>query len=208
MVKLVPLMMLWSLVVPVSSDAAERAWIDVSVRVYDAAPVGDADKTRALAVAAAVLASADLEIHFTNCTRSSREPACNRALGLDELALRLVRSPQRNLHSAGPVPLGDALIDPQRRKGTLATIYVERVEALAHESGADAGLLLGRAIAHELVHAFSGQSTHALQGLMRGVWSSWEVALDRVEDWRLHDVEKALLRNSRRRPAGVQASLR
>jgi hypothetical protein len=39
---------------------------------------------------------------------------------------------------------------------------------------------------------------------MRGVWSSWEVALDREEDWRLHDAEKALLR-SRRRPASVQA---
>ena len=208
MVRLIPWMMLWSLVVPVSSDAAERAWIDVSVRVYDAAAVADGDKTRALAVAAAVLAPADLEIHFTQCTRSSHKPACQRALGVDELALRLVRSRQRNLHSAGPVPLGDALIDPQRRTGALATIYFERVETLARESGADAGVLLGRAIAHELVHAFSGQSTHAPQGLMRGVWSAWEVTLDRQDDWRLHDAEKALLRSSRRRPVSEQASLR
>ena len=199
-------MMLWSLVVPAVSDAAERAWIDVGVRVYDAAPVAEGDKTRALAVAAALLAPADLEIRFTQCSRSSHKPACNRALGIDELALRLVRSPQRTVQSAGPVVLGDALIDPQRRRGTMATIYVERVEALARESGADAAVLLGRAIAHELVHAFSGQSTHTPQGLMRGVWSAWEVALDREDDWRLHEAEKTLLRTSRRRPASVQAS--
>ena len=200
-------MMVWSLVAPVLSEAAERAWIDVSVRVYDAAPVADGDKTRALAVAAALLAPADLEIQFTQCTRASGEPACNRALGPDELALRLVRSPELHRHSAAPLPLGDALLDPRRQKGTLATIYVERVEALARESRADAGVLLGRAIAHELVHAVSGRSTHAQHGLMRGVWSSWEVALNRAEDWRLHDAEKALLR-SRRRPASIQASLR
>jgi hypothetical protein len=68
-------------------------------------------------------------------------------------------------------------------------------------------VLLGRAIAHELVHAVSGRSTHAQHGLMRGVWLSREVALDRAEDWRLHDAETALLR-SRRRPVSVQASTR
>jgi hypothetical protein len=204
MVRLVSFMMVWSLAAAVLSDAAERAWIDVSVRVYDATPVADGDKARALAVAAALLAPADLEIHFTQCTRASGEPACDRALGPDELALRLVRSPNLHLRSAAPLPLGDALLDPRRQKGALATIYVERVEALARQSQVDAGVLLGRAIAHELVHAVSGRSAHARRGLMRGVWSSWEVALDREEDWRLHDAEKALLR-SRRRPASVQA---
>ena len=200
-------MMLWSLAVPAMSDAAERAWIDVTVRVYDAAPVGEGDKTRALAVAAAVLAPADLEIHFTHCTGTMAGPPCDRPLGPDELALRLVRSRLPRFHHVAPLPLGDALLDPQRRKGALATIYVERVEALARESRGDTAVLLGRAIAHELVHAFSGQSSHAKQGLMRAVWSAWEVAHDRVEDWRLHDADTALLR-SRRRPASVQAALR
>lgn len=200
-------MMVWTLGVPVLSDGAERAWIDVTVRVYDAAAVVEEDKTRALAAAAEVLAPADLEIHFTRCAGTSPGPLCDRPLGPDELALRLVRSPLARLRHAGPLPLGDALLDPRRRKGTLATIYVDRVEALARESRADAAVLLGRAIAHELVHAFSGQTTHAPQGLMRGLWSAGEVAHDRAEDWRLHEAEKTLLR-SRRSPTSVQAALR
>jgi hypothetical protein len=118
-----------------------------------------------------------------------------------------VRSPLARVLPARPLPLGDALLDSRRRKGALATIYVERVESLARESRADPAVLLGRAIAHELVHAFSGQSTHAPRGLMRGVWSAWEVAHDRAEDWRLHDADTARLR-SRRRPSSVQAAMR
>jgi hypothetical protein len=207
MLRLVSFMVLGSLGVPVMSAAAERAWIDVAVRVYDAAPVEEGDKTRALAVAAAVLAPADLEIHFTHCMGTIAGPPCDRPLGPDELALRLVRSRLPRLHHLAPLPLGDALLDPRRRKGALATIYIERVELLARESRADSAVLLGRAIAHELVHVFSGQTSHAKQGLMRAVWSAWEVAHDRAEDWRLHEADTARLR-SRRRPASVQVARR
>ena len=193
--------------VPTVSPAAERAWIDVSVRVYDVAPVADDDKRRAFEVAAALLAPADLEIRFTPCDTASPEPACKRALGGDELALRLVRGQVPLLRSTAALPLGDALLDTRRRKASLATIYIERVEWLARESRADPVVLLGRAIAHELVHALTGRGTHAPSGLMRGVWSAWEVARDRPQDWRLHDAEKAVLR-TRRRPFDVQVSSR
>ncbi len=79
---------------------------------------------------------------------------------------------------AAPLPLGEALLDTRRRKASLATIYVERVERLARDSHADPAVLLGRAIAHELVHALTGRGTHAPHGLMRAVWSVWEVARD------------------------------
>lgn len=207
MFRLVSFLVLLSLIAPCAPDAAERAWIDVTVRVYDVAPVAAADKTRALAIAAAVLAPVGLEIHFRDCAVTIAEPSCGDTLGPDELALRLVRSPAPRVRSTAPQALGDALVDRRRRKGALATIYLERVEWLAGESRADATLLLGRAIAHELVHTFSGQSTHAPRGLMRAVWSSWEVARDRAEDWRLQDAEKALLR-SRRQPDSVRAALR
>jgi hypothetical protein len=183
---------------PAVSPAAERAWIDVSVRVYDVVPVAEDHKRRALEVAAALLAPAEIEIRFMSCDPASPEPACKRTLGGDELALRLVRGPRPPLRSTAALPLGDALLDTQRRKASLATIYIERVEWLARESRADPAVLLGRAIAHELVHALTGRGTHAPSGLMRGVWSAWEVARDRPQDWRLHDAEKAVLRNSRR----------
>ena len=192
---------------PARALPAERAWTDVTVRVYDAAPVADADKAGALTVAAKVLAPAEIEMRFVHCSTVAAEPACSETLGADELVLRLVRGPAPLLPPARVQSLGDALVDTRRRKGALATIYVERVQWLARESHVDAIVLLGRAIAHELVHALSGQSAHAPRGLMRAVWSSWEVAHDRAEDWILRDAEKALLR-SRRRPASVQAGLR
>ena len=189
---------------PAVSPAAERAWIDVSVRVYDTAPVADDDKRRAFEVAAALLAPAELEIRFTPCDTASPEPACKRTLGDDELALRLVRGTVPTFRSTAALPLGDALLDKRRRKASLATIYIERVEWLARESRADPAVLLGRAIAHELVHALTGRGTHTPSGLMRGVWSAWEVARDRPQDWTLQHQERAALR-ARRQPIDVQA---
>jgi hypothetical protein len=197
--------MLSSLWLPARALPAERAWTDVTVRVYDAAPVADADRVRALAIAATVLAPAEIEMHFVHCSTAVAEPACGETLGADELALRLVRGSTPLLPAAGLQPLGDALVDTRRRKGALATIYVERVQWLARESHADPTVLLGRAIAHELVHALSGQSAHAPRGLMRAIWSSREVANDRAEDWRLQESEKSLLRNRR---ANLQAAAR
>jgi hypothetical protein len=199
--------MLLMTAVPAVSHAAERGWIDVSVRVYDVVPVADDDKRRAFEVVAALLAPAELEIRFTPCDAANPEPACKRTLGSDELALRLVRGTMPPLRPKAALPLGDALVDTRRRKASLATIYVERVEWLARQSRADPAVLLGRAIAHELVHALTGRGTHTPSGLMRGVWSAWEVARDRPQDWTLHDAEKVWLRNLRR-PVDIQAALR
>jgi hypothetical protein len=199
-----PIAMLLVTAVPTISPAAERAWIDVGVRVYDVAPVADDDKRRAFEVAAALLAPADLEIRFTLCDPAGPEPACKRPLGVDELALRLVRGPLPPLRSTAGLPLGEAMLDTRRRKASLATIYIERVEWMARESRADPVVLLGRAIAHELVHALTGRGTHAPSGLMRGVWSAWEVARDRPQDWALQKEERAALR-ARRQPTDVQA---
>ena len=52
----------------------------------------------------------------------------------------------------GTLPLGDAMLDRHTGTGVLATIYVDRVEWLARQAGADSRALLGRAIAHELGH--------------------------------------------------------
>ena len=199
-------MLLWT-AFPAISPAAERAWVDVSVRVYDVAPVAEDDKRRALEVAAELLAPAEIEIRFTQCDPASPEPACKLTLGVGELALRLVRGPRPPLRWTAPLPLGDALLDTRRRKASLATIYIERVEWLARESRADPAVLLGRAIAHELVHALTGRGTHTPSGLMRGVWSAWEVARDRPQDWALQREERAALR-ARRQPIDVQAALR
>ncbi len=69
--RLLSVVLLVSLGAPGVPDAAERAWIDVTVRVYDAASMAPADKARALALAAAVLAPAELNVHFVHCAAAS-----------------------------------------------------------------------------------------------------------------------------------------
>jgi hypothetical protein len=86
------------------------------------------------------------------------------------------------------------LIDVERRAGTLATVYADRVTKLAELSGADPGQLLGRAIAHEIGHLLLGTTRHADRGLMRGVWTSVELHRDRAWDWSLSREDVARMR--------------
>ena len=67
------------------------------------------------------------------------------------------------------------MLDTASGHGVLATIYIDRVEWLAHEAGADSRALLGRAIAHELGHLLLATTTHGPAGLMRAFWSQDEV---------------------------------
>jgi hypothetical protein len=204
---LLVLVVAWFLDASGPARTAERAWVDVVVRVYDAASMAPGDKARALAIAVAALAPAELELHFAHCGKDVIEAGCEKPLRPGELALRLVRSPTAEPRAAHALPLGEALLDLHRRTGALATIYVERVEGLAHAAGGDAVVLLGRAIAHELVHAISGQGRHTPRGLMRPVWSAREVAANRSEDWRLDQADAAMLAR-KHAPAGVRAALR
>jgi hypothetical protein len=70
-----------------------------------------------------------------------------------------------------------------RGTGTLATIYLDRVEWLALVAGVDAGTVLARAIAHEIGHLLLGTTAHSRHGLMRPVWSREELIRGRATDW-------------------------
>jgi hypothetical protein len=61
-------------------------------------------------------------------------------------------------------------VDPQTRRGSLATLYVNRVFDLAAACGVDGGTLLGRAMAHELAHLLLGSPRHSSTWLMGPHW--------------------------------------
>jgi hypothetical protein len=87
-----------------------------------------------------------------------------------EISVRLARLPaEPNGH--GMLQLGYSLVNTQAGAGTLATMFVDRVEWLASQAGADAATVLGFAIAHEIGHLLLGTNAHAASGLMRAVWS-------------------------------------
>jgi hypothetical protein len=117
-----------------------------------------------------------------------------------DLVLRLARqhTPQPR---PGAMALGYAVVDAAGRRGTVATIFLERVEWMARISGAGVEELTGLAIAHELGHLLLGTSAHARRGLMRARWTAEELRARRPADWQLQGDERNQLR------AGLAARL-
>jgi hypothetical protein len=164
-----------------TARGAELAWTGLTVRVYDNANVPKGALRAALDIAAQTLRPADVEVTWVSCSASSGG-RCTVPLGRGELVVRLVRSGKESAGS-GDESLGTALVDPATGTGVLATVYVDRVERLAHGSDGDLGTLLGRAMAHEIGHLLMGRAAHALHGLMRPRWTRAEVTRNARADW-------------------------
>ena len=202
----------------------------VQVRVYDTTVMSVADQTVALRAATGVLAAAGIDISWLICGSSdaAANPAdCAAPLTRDELAVRLVRlagtpSPR------GQLSLGYSLLDMSVGGGTLATVYVDRVEWLVSQArddqdrrrgswklevgssseGAAAARVLGFAVAHELGHLLLGTNAHAAAGLMRAVWSRSDLQRTNPADWRFTPVETlAMSRAIRQRQVQMAANI-
>lgn len=95
--------------------------------------------------------------------------ACADSLKPNEVIVRVVagRDPFRDDRT---MTLGDSFIDPLTRAGSLATVYADRVEMLAGALQIEFGVMIGRAITHEIAHLLLGTNQHTSHGLMRGTW--------------------------------------
>ena len=132
--------------------------------------------------AAVILRAAGITVRWVDCNLMTAEARCARPPNGNELILRVVwvgSSPRhRNM------PLGEALIDMREKAGSLATVYADRVTALAHTAGVDPADVMARAIAHELGHLLLGTNQHTEHGLMRPVWSGSDLRRNQAGDWR------------------------
>ena len=171
------------------SPPADGAQIDrpnLVVRVYVAPAARSGDWTTSIRQATAILDDAGVDAGWINCsetaTATDTVPArCAQPLKSNEVAVRIIRVQTSGHHHEWT--LGESLLDPVRRTGTLATIYVDRVESLARAGCVDASTLLARAIAHEIGHLLLGTTAHSRRGLMRRVWSREELIRARAADW-------------------------
>lgn len=97
----------------------------------------------------------------------------------------------RLMHTSPPAAeartpaLGDTVVDQVARSGVLVTVCRDRIRHMAMTTRRDEAVLLGRVIAHELVHAILASTTHRTEGLMRPAWTFDEVRRDRKPDWTL-----------------------
>ena len=157
----------------------------VTVRVYSSTNLATGTQRASLEVAQVTFAAVSVQIVWKICALVT----CDTPLSPTELVVRLVQLPDR----AGDHHLGDALIDPEKRTGVLATVYVNRTMRLARELEIDHDKLLGRAIAHEIGHLLLATNTHAASGLMRELWSHDELQRARREDWVLQPLDAAAI---------------
>jgi hypothetical protein len=166
-----------------STYAADVGRAGLMVRGYTAGSIRSADWQAAVGEARAILGDAGIDVDWIECSGSNATQAerCAQPLRVNEVAVRLVRSKTPHDHIA---PLGESLLDPSRQSGTLATIYLDRVEWLARSAGVRANTVLARAIAHELGHLLLGTTAHNREGLMRSTWTSAELRRGLPRDWR------------------------
>ena len=166
------------------------------VRMYDAARIPSEDRADGMKHAGDILSGADLSVDWLDCSpdRFDINGICGTPPAPGEMVVRLVRLPG----ATGSRTLGEAFVDTTGRRGVLATVYVDRIEALAALASVDVVGLIGRVIAHEIGHLLLGTNTHTETGLMREVWSVKDLARNRSEDWVFSRSDINRLRRSRR----------
>jgi hypothetical protein len=179
-----------------TSGSAAVILDSLSVRIYDNAGVLAAGRARAIKRASEILGRADLAVAWRDCPAGGvfARGGCAGPPAPGELAVRLVRSPKDDPH---PRALGNALIDATTGSGTLATVFVDRVTAMALQGKHDPWSMVGGVMAHEIGHLLLGTNSHSETGLMREIWSLKDLARNRPEDWLFSRSQREELRNWR-----------
>jgi hypothetical protein len=207
----------------VAAMAALGLALTLIVRLYDTASLSDSDRTAAVETASAILLASSVPTSWPDCHPPRPAPkghaafVCERPLGSGEVAIRVLRDATSSAPTSAravardaprELPLGYSLVDVREGGGALATIYLDRVERIADESGVPASVILGRAIAHEIGHLLLGNTRHSRQGLMREVWSHVTLTHNHYQDWVFTSQEGVNLRAAleKRMPAAQEAT--
>jgi hypothetical protein len=171
----------------------------LAVRLYDFSGLDKSVRSAALDEARAIVADAGVSANWHDCYRTE---GCTPEAG--ELVIRVVRETGEHGRE-WQRPLGFSVIDPAAGSGTLATIFINRVEDSARHAGSDVALLLGRAVAHEVGHLILRTNAHADQGLMRAIWTEQELARNTHDDWVFASSDRRQIRAVLQR-AGTRAA--
>ena len=162
--------------------------LSLAVQLYDAYGLPSDRLARARATTEAIMNAAGVTVTWPQCP-------CRSPIRSGALVVRVARASA----ASTPGSLGFSFVDLGLKAGTLATVFADRVQAMAAVAGVDEGELLGRVIAHEISHLLLGTRDHGSRGLMRGLWSADEVARQHPSDWRLSSIEAIKIRQAIRR---------
>jgi hypothetical protein len=156
----------------------------IVIRIYDTGATSTAQRAAAIRTAATILDQAGLTVDWRDCSERLADRSCHQPRRDRDLIVRVMPTLVSRATSVDAgFRLGVAVLDPGTRAGEMATIFHDRVQAVAHRTGVDCGQLLGRALAHEVGHLLLREMGHSRHGLMRAVWTDEELTSDRREDW-------------------------
>jgi hypothetical protein len=164
----------------------------ISVRTYISVDEIDVDLETARAYVETAFRQTGIVLEWLDCNGGPARSHCAAPPQADELVVRILAA--RETGQGSLVVLGKSLVDGHSRSGTFATVYADRVAALARRANIEAAPVLGRAIAHEVGHLLLGTSRHGRRGLMREVWSAVELRRNQGDDWVFLEHEAAAIR--------------
>lgn len=171
--------------------AAAAAALTITVRVYDLYGLPHEEKAKALALAAATLAEANVTANWIDCSRDAQgvaPAACLAVLKRGELVLRIMDRTKR-----GPKILGTAIVqNDEDGPNVIASVYAASMAERSVKSGVPLVTIMGRVTAHEIGHLLLGTNSHAKSGIMRAEWNMKEV---HAVDWRFTAAEAVKIRS-------------
>jgi hypothetical protein len=157
------------------------------VRLFDGGAMPPPDRNVAIDTASAILLASNIPTTWPPCAfRCAAPPEPG------DLVVRVVRGASAKAGSK-EVELGYSVIDPATRSGVLATVYLDRAQRVASQAHVAVGVVVGRAIAHEIGHLLLGTASHEPQGLMRAVWSPASLRGNHARDWSFTPTQAAAL---------------
>jgi hypothetical protein len=91
--------------------------------------------------------------------------------------------------------LGHAAVGAIPGPGSLATVFIDRIESVAGQADTQPWPIAGRVIAHEIGHLLLGSNSHSERGLMRDVWTLEGLARPQPEDSLVSGTERERMRS-------------
>ncbi len=184
----VPALLLWQTLGAEGLSLEHEARLVVDVRVQDFAGVPGSVLRPATATSRAVFRRAGIETRWLNCTPglADIDARCGAKRGPTTKVLRILSPEMMAKLTDSGVEFGRAHLVSDRSRGTYASVYWPRVQALAGGPARPVSLglevgsarlrevrILGYVLAHELAHLFGVH--HGKSGVMSGPWSPSEL---------------------------------
>jgi len=164
------------------------------------APVSQDVLDLAAPEAAHILRSLPVRLNWINCSAPVHPDSCEAPDLPTDVSIRVL---PRALPPASKSALGMAM---WAESGSSAAVFYDRAIAI-RKPGLFLAQILGRAVAHEVVHLLLGTTSHDELGLMKSEWTSGDLHFDSGGGLELSQAGKAAIRSAvEQRTAGAEGS--